>query len=418
MADCEKLALLGGEKAVNRPLSPRRLLGEEEKGAVNRLFDQAIAAGSAIGYNGPEEEAFCKEFSSMLGGGYADGVNSGTNAVHVALKSLELPPYTEVIVGAITDPGGAMPIPLQNLIPVFADAEPGRYNTSAEEIEKVITPLTSAILVPHIGGEPVHMAEVMALADRYGLPVVEDCSQSHGATLGGRSVGTFGQVNAFSTMFGKHMCTGGQGGVVYTRDEAQYFRVRRAADRGKPFGLPAGATNELASLNHNMDELGAAIGREQLKKLPAIVAGRRRVAARLAEGFVKLPSVWVPPLVPGAEGSYWFWRLGVDEDAVTCTKSEYCDALEAEGVPILKSYKAALPQHMDWFVNRRAFGKSGLPWSSPDYKGTMDVPFPTPNAIATMEKQYNLMLHESWSDEDVALVLAAYEKVDRHFRKG
>ncbi len=90
-------------------------------------------------------------------------------------------------------------------------------------------------MVAHIGGEPADIEGIVRVASKRGIPVVEDCAQSHGARLDGRPLGSFGKVAAFSTMFGKHHCTGGQGGLVFTRDAALYAAVRRAADRGKPF---------------------------------------------------------------------------------------------------------------------------------------------------------------------------------------
>ena len=167
-----------------------------------------------------------------MGGGYADAVNSGTSAIYVALKSLNLPPFSEVIVAAVTDPGGMMPIPLLNLIPMVADTAPGSYNTGPEQVEALISPLTSAILVAHIAGEPVDIAGIMAVARKHNLPVIEDCAQSHGAKIKGQMVGTFGDIGAFSTMSGKHHCTGSQGGVVFTKNEALYHEIRRQFGSG------------------------------------------------------------------------------------------------------------------------------------------------------------------------------------------
>ena len=410
------LAINGGPKAVPHPTSPRFATDAREKAAVDALLDEAIRTGNNSGYNGPEEEALGREFAAFLGGGYADGVNGGTNAVYVALRALNPEPFSEVIVGAVTDPGGMMPIPMCCCIPVVADTAPDSYNTCAEEIEKLITPLTAAIVVPHIGGEPADMREIMALADKHGIPVIEDCAQSHFAKLDGKPVGTWGKLGAFSTMFGKHFNTGGQGGLVFTKDEDMYWRVRRAADRGKPFGLPAGSTNCIANINCNLQELGAAIGRVQLTKLASFGERRRAVAAKLAAGFADIPSVRIPKLIDGAESVYWFWRLAFNPAGMTCTKDEYTAALIAEGVPMNPSYKAALPSTQDWFVNRCAYGTHGFPWTAPEYKGTMNRDFEIPNAKAVMETSYNLSINESWTDEDIANVLAAYKKVDEAFR--
>jgi dTDP-4-amino-4,6-dideoxygalactose transaminase len=226
MAVATELAVNGGPKVRTEPFPARGHFGIEEKRAVDALFDAAIETGNAIGYGGIEEDAYCREFAEILGGGFADAVNSGTTSVYVALRSLDLEPFTEVVVSPITDPGGMMPIVMLNCIPVPADTAPGSFNIGPEQVEAAITPLTSAILVAHIAGEPADIEGIMAVAKRHGIPVVEDCSQSHYAKINGRQVGTFGDVAAFSTMFGKHHCTGGQGGMVFTKSEKIYQRVR------------------------------------------------------------------------------------------------------------------------------------------------------------------------------------------------
>ena len=415
-----QLALYGGPKVRTDPWPPRGHIGLEEKAAVDAFLDRVIAGDippGYMGYNGPEEAAYCEEFVRFMGGGYADGVNSGSAALYVALKALSLRPFTEVIVGAVTDPGGMMPIPLLNLVPVVADAVPDGYNTGPQQVEALISPLTSAIVVAHIAGEPVDMEGVMAVARRHGLPVVEDCAQAHGAMLHGRPVGSFGDVACFSTMFGKHHCTGGQGGLVYTRHEAIYRAVRRASDRGKPFFLPAGTTNVMAALNLNLTDLAAAIGRVQLRKLPEQVKRRRAIVEQIKQGIRGLDVLSIPAPIPGAEPSYWFLRVKFHADKALCDKETFCQALMAEGLPVEPSYRGAMPHLMDWFVNRRVFGESGYPWRSPDYAGDPDRRFPCPNAQASMGSQFNLRFHENWGDREVADAVAILRKVGLAYSK-
>ena len=412
------LALHGGARLRSTPFPQRGNIGLEEKAAVDALFDRAIETGIAPGYNGDEESAYCNEFAEYLGGGYADAVNSGTTAIYVALKALNLPPFSEVIVAAVTDPGGLMPVPLLNLIPVIADTIPGSYNTGPEQIESLISPLTSAIIVAHIAGEPVDIAGIMAVAAKHNLPVIEDCAQAHGAKINGQMVGTFGDIGAFSTMSGKHHCTGSQGGVVFTKREALYHEIRRNSDRGKPFFLPAGSTNPVASLNLNLNDFAATIGRVQLKKLPDINARRQIIVSKLGEGIDDLPTVSLPPLVSGGEAVYWFLRMRFHADQATCDKETYAQALIAEGLPVNASYRAALPHTQSWFEERRVFGAPGYPWSSPDYKGDPTRRFPCPNAQAVMETHFNLHFHENWGEQEIEDAIAIFQRVDAYFRRG
>lgn len=406
----------------SKPFPARGHIGEEERNAVIALFDEAIATGNAPGYNGREEEAYCEAFSDYLGGGYTDAVSSGTAGIYVALRALDLEPFSEVIVGAVTDPGGLMPIPLLNLIPMIADTAPGSFNTGPEQVEALLSSRTSAIVVPHIAGEPADIGGIMEVAGPRGIPVIEDCSQAHGARLKRRLVGTFGDIGVFSTMGGKHHSSGGQGGLVFTRDEARYQAVRRASDRGKPFFLPEGSTNAIASLNLNLTDLAAAIGHVQLRKLPVFVARRREIVAELAEGLEGLRCVSTPKLLPSAEPSYWFLRLRyhavdtarqtVSTESERADKLAYCEALSAEGLPVMADYSAALPHTMTWFRERRVFGTSGYPWSSPAYGGDPNRRFPCPNAHAAVAEHFNLMIHEAWSDQDIADALAILERVE------
>ena len=406
------LAIDGGPGTFDTPSAPRGLLSSHEKDALTKLFDDAIATGQAIGYNGVEEESYCQEFASFLGGGYADAVNSGTSALYVALRALELPAYSEVVCPPITDPGGVMPVALCNCIPVLADCAPGSFNAGPEQIAARVTPRTSAIIAAHIAGEPIDMAPLMKIARAKKLPVIEDCAQAHVAVYRGKLCGTMGALGVFSTMFGKHHCTGGQGGVVFTKSKSMYWKVRQCADRGKPFGLKNTGGNVLASLNLNLNEISACIGRQQLKKLKAIVRRRRTVAEKVRQGVARLRAVLAPALAPGAEPSYWFLRLALDLGKLTCTKEQFCRALQAEGpIGVNPSYRC-IASEAPWFTQRRVFGTPGLPWTSPQYKGNPDKEYPLPNADAAVRSCFNVSIHEGMRPADAANILKALAKVE------
>ena len=339
MSNIDELAVNGGPKVAPGNVTTRRLFGQEEKDAVCEFMDRAMQNSAVMGYGGPEEEAYAAAFCEMLDGGYADGVNSGTNAVYVAVAATDPPAMSEIIVPPVSDPGGAMPVAMLGCVPVAADAAPGSYNTCAEEIAKVITDRTHAILVAHIAGIPCDMDPILELARQHDLYVIEDCAQAHGAIYGGRPVGTLGDTAAFSTMFGKHHASGGQGGLFYTTDEPMYWRGRRMADRGKPFGLEPGHTNVRASLNCNMDELHAVIGRTNLAKLPGFVARRREIVDRVNQAMTD--QARVVRLVTGRDQdqpSWWFMVLRLEQGALRVGKDEFVKAVVAEGMPATAGY--------------------------------------------------------------------------------
>ncbi len=375
------------------------------------LFDRSISTGQVFGYNGEQEEAYCREFAESLGGGFADGVNSGTSAVYIALRALQLEPFTEVIVPPISDPGGYMPVPLMNCIPIPADSAPGSFNIGPAEIERLITERTSAILVAHIAGIPAEMDAIIRVAEAHRIPVVEDCAQAHGTGYKGRLVGTFGAISAFSTMSGKHHGSAAQGGMVYTPDSDLYWSARRASDRGKPFGIDNVESCVSASLNFNSNDLAAAVGRVQLKKLPGFVAARRKIAAAIARGLDGVRSAQLDVGPAESEPSFWFLCFKLHLRAVPWTKPQYIAALNAEGIPARASYLHSMV-HADWYKNRAVFGSSGFPWMCNLYKGDPDARFAIPNAEAADEAHFTLLFHERYGEEEVADIVSAIQKVD------
>jgi len=410
------LAIDGGPKTRTSPFPTRSLIGEADKAAVTALFDQAIASGSAFGYNGPAEQQYEKDFVEYMEGGFADGVNSGTNALFCALGALQLDALSEVIVPPITDPGGIMPVILVGCVPVVADADPRSYNTSAEQIAPLITERTRAIVVAHVSGDMVDMDPVLELARKHDLYVVEDCAQSHGATYRGRRAGTMGDIAAFSTMHGKHHCTGGQGGVVYTLNEELHWQGKRFADRGKPFNLENASGNVVAGLNCNLNDLSATIGSVQIKKLPHITARRIAVGEAVKAALADNPVVKVGWQAPSSQSTYWFMRMTVRPEAMTVDKARFCQALAAEGLPINPSYRA-IPAEFTWFREKRTFGNSGFPWNCSDYKGPKTPRACIENAIHAVETNFNIGVHENYGEQEISDIIAALEKVSAAFAK-
>lgn len=354
----------GGPRARRFPWPRRRHFDKRERRAVIQLMDREIRQGGAIIYGGPETKAYCDAFAKYLGGGYAHAVNSGTNAVYVALRALDLEPGSEVIVPPITDPGGTMPIAMMNCIPIPADSDPGFLHTSADQIKAVLTDRTSAIVVAHIAGHPVDMNPILDLAAEHGIPVVEDCAQAHGSLYKGKMVGTLGTISAFSTMFGKQHSTGGQGGVVFTKDTLLFARARQIADRGKPYGALGNPANLVASLNFNQDEISMTIGRVQLDKLPGAINARRRFVSLVKDGLQGENGVVLIGDPPDCMSSYWFLLVRLDTSKLRCNSQEFASALLEEGIGGVYAGYPFYPTDQPWYRDAVVFGTSGLPWSA------------------------------------------------------
>lgn len=404
----------GGPKARRWPWPRRRHFDIREKKAVMGVFDREIRTGGAIIYGGVEERKYCEEFSEYLGGGFADAVNSGTNAIYVALRALDLEPGSEVIVPPITDPGGTMPVAMMGCIPVPADSMPERLNSSVEQIRAVLTERTSAILVTHIAGHPVDMDPILELGAERGIPVVEDCAQSHGSTYKGRMLGTLGKISAFSTMFGKQHSTGGQGGVVFTRDTMLFARVRQISDRGKPAGALGATSNVVASLNFNQDEISMAIGRVQLQKLPVAIAKRREFAAAVAKGLQQCKGVSLIGDPPHGESSYWFLMLQIDPTQLRCTSQEFAIALDAEGIGGVSGGYPFYPTDQPWHQDAVVFGASGFPWS---LNGGKPKQYELPNAHLANRYIGRMEIHEHLGMREAEDLVGAIQKLARYFAK-
>ena len=409
----EKLAIDGGTPVRAHPMPSRALIDQEEKTAAMRVFDDAISSGKAFGYNGPYEQQYEKDFVDFMGGGFADGVNSGTNALYCALGGLQIDALSEIIVPPITDPGGVMPVALIGCVPVVADAYPRSYNTSAEQIKPLITERTRAIIIAHIAGEPVDMDPVMKLAREHHLYVIEDCAQAHGAKYKGKLVGTFADIAAFSTMSGKHHCTGGQGGVVYTANEKLHWQAKRFADRGKPFNIDTPG-NVVAGINCNLNELSAAIGSAQLKKLPGIIERRHKIGETIKKGLERQKAISMGWQVPDTECVYWFLRLKLDAEAISVDKETFCNALIAEGIPVTANYRH-IPFEAPWFKNKAVFGKGGFPWACSDCKGPKNPKYTIANAILATDAHFNISVHENYGQKEIDDILTAIEKVENAY---
>ncbi len=191
-------------------------------------------------------------------------------------------------------------------------------------------------------------------------------------------------------------------------------RTGRASDRGKPF-FACRFDQCIRLLNPNlMIWLPRLIG--AVAEAPA---GRDddEIVAKLAIGLQSLDSVSIPTMIAGGQPSYWFLRMqyrGVP-GRVIVDKAAFCTALGAAGLPVVADYSAALPHTMDWFTNRRVFGTSGYPWTSPDYRGDRDRQFACPHAREAIASHFNVMIHEAWSDQDVEQAIAIFTEVEATF---
>jgi dTDP-4-amino-4,6-dideoxygalactose transaminase len=243
--------------------------GWQVQSAIRRVFD----SGQFI--LGAEVAALEDEFARYLGVRHAVGVSSGTQAITLALRSLGLGAGDEILTTSLTSPATALAIEAAGARVVFVDVDRTSRCIDPAAIEAAIGPATAAIVPVHLHGFPAAMDDIMRIATRHGLAVVEDCAQSHGASIAGRRTGTFGHAAAFSFYPTKPLAAAGDGGAVVTRDPNVAERIRRLGN----CGFDDARRCVEPGINGRLDELQAAILRVQLPTLDAENDRRRALAA-------------------------------------------------------------------------------------------------------------------------------------------
>ncbi len=273
---------------------------DEEADAV-----RAVILSNRVNYwTGDECRTFEREFATWSGCSYAVALTNGTVALDVALRALGVGSGDEVVVTSRTFLASVSCIVNAGTTPVFADVDPDSQNITAETIAKVLTPRTKAIICVHLAGWPCDMDPIMDLARKHKLKVIEDCAQAHGAKYKGRSVGSIGDIGAWSFCQDKIMTTGGEGGMVTTNDRNLWSAMWSYKDHGKSWEAvyerehPPGYRwlHESFGTNWRMLEVQAAIGRIQLRKMGEWHAQRLRNALRIWAHAKNLSALRVPSI--------------------------------------------------------------------------------------------------------------------------
>lgn len=282
---------------------------------------------------GPNVAAFEQEIASFTDTRFGIGVNSGSDALTLALRALEIGPGDEVITTPFTYIAPAESIHQMGARIVFADIDPRTFLIDPREVAGRITPRTRAVIPVHLFGQAAPMDELRALAEPRGIQLVEDCAQAIGARHRGRSVGGLGRLGCFSFYPTKNLGADGDGGMVVTNDEALAGKLRML----RVHGIERRYFHDLHGYNSRLDELQAAILRVKLPRLNDWNTRRAAVAARYSEGLGGLP-VELPVTAP--DNSHVFHVYAV----LTDRRDELQKSLADRGVPTLIYYPQPLHQ--------------------------------------------------------------------------
>jgi dTDP-4-amino-4,6-dideoxygalactose transaminase len=353
------------------------LVPQEDAPEVRAAIDRVIGRGWFI--LGPEVEAFESEFAAAMGAQFAVGVGTGTDAIALSLRALNIGPGDEVITTPLSAAYSALAVMMTGARPVFCDIDPERLTLDPRLVESAITPRTKAILPVHLYGQAADMSALEAIARRRNLVLVEDCCQAHLATERGRPVGTIGIAGAFSFYPTKNLGALGDGGAIVTNDRDLATRLKRLRNGGQvdryqhlEFGV-----------NSRLDDLQAAVLRARLARLPHWTERRRALAARyraaLADSSVR---------VPAEQDSGHVYHLFVVRSTARADLQAH---LASHGVETLIHYPLPIPRQ-------------------PALAATN--PADCPLASQACDEVLSLPLHPALSEDDVDLVAATLKGHD------
>lgn len=358
---------------LNIPFLNLKAQYDSLKSELLPAVEAALASGHYI--LGPNVKAFEEEIATYTGTRHGIGVNSGSDALTLALRALDIGPGDEVITTPFTYIAPAESIHQMGAKIVFADIDPGTLCLDPQEVARRITPRTKAIIAVHLFGQMADLASLQKLSVERGIHLIEDCAQAIGARNATHPAGSFGAMGCFSFYPTKNLGADGDGGMVVTNDDALAKKLRML----RVHGIERRYYHDLHGFNSRLDELQAAILRVKLKHLEAWNDRRRAIAARYSEGFAGLP-VQTPVTAPGNHHIFHVYALQTDR------RDELQQHLERSGVPTLIYYP--LPLHLQKVY-------AGYGWLEGDF----------PVAEATSKRIQPLPMYPELSDDQVDHVI-------------
>lgn len=291
-------------------------ISEEAKDAVCDVLDSGMLA------DGEVVREFESEFADYVGTEHAVATANGTTALQVMLEAAGIGEGDVVLTTPFSFIASANAIVHAGAEPVFADVDPETYNLNPSSVRDVLANRddVTAIMPVHLYGLPAQMAEFRSIADEHDLLLFEDAAQAHGATFQGKTTGSLGDAGAFSFYPTKNMTTG-EGGIVTTDDPKLAERARRLVNHGRT------DTYEHAQVGYNfrMTNVGAAIGREQLRRLPSWLKKRRRNAVALTEGLADIPGIETPTVPDDRSHAFHQYTVKVSDRAAVKTALDAAD---------------------------------------------------------------------------------------------
>lgn len=397
----ETLAIFGGTPVRETPLSyGRQYIDNNDIQAVTDVLTSDYLTC------GPKVTELEQKLCEVTHAKYAVAVSNGTAALHIAAMAAGIATGDEVITTPLTFAASANCVLYCGGRPVFADINPDTYNISPEEIKRCITPKTKAVIAVDFTGQAVELDEIRAICKEHKLILIEDAAHAIGTVYKGLPVGSIADMTCFSFHPVKTV-TSGEGGAVTTNDEALYRKLCLLRSHGitRDEALMAHPERKagwyqeqiLLGYNYRMTDFQAALLCSQLEKLAAFKIKRQKVVAMYDEAFSKMPELIVQQEIPESDTCRHLYILHLNLDKLTCDRKQFFDALGAEHICSQVHY---IPVYRHPYYEQNGYPEGLCPHAEAYYNSSMSLP-----------------LYYSLTDEDVADVIHAVQKVVEYYRK-
>jgi len=328
---------------------------------------------------GQKTKEFEESMAGYVGVRHAVAVSSGTAALHLAVKALGIGRGEQVLVPAFTFAASANVLLYEGAVPVFVDIEPTTYNLDPEDVERKITSKTKAIMVVDVFGHPAAWDEILRIAERYGLQVIDDSCEALGAQYRGRKIGQLGDVAAFAFYPNKQITTG-EGGMIVTDSEEIAMLCRSLLNQGRS-RMGSWLEHERLGYNYRMDEMSAALGASQLRRIESFLTKRRGVAQMYTERLADLRGIQSPVVAPHVLMSWFVYVATLDEGL---DRDEIMQFMESKGIPVRAYFP---PLHRQHYI-RDAIGEdlAALPRTESIASRTLALPFHNNLSVDQVER--------------------------------
>jgi len=334
------------------------IIGNEEKQAILNVLDNPILV------HGPKSKEFEEAFAAYVGADYVVSVSSCTAALHLSYFNLELGPGDEVIVPAQTHTATAHAVEYCGAKPVFVDSELETGNIDIDQIESNITEKTKAISVVHFLGMPVNMDRINKIAQNHNLFVIEDCALAIGTYFKGNHAGLLGDVGCFSFYPVKHMTTA-EGGMLITKENeiAEKIALQKAFGVNQHMSerkIPGVYDVKMLGYNYRMNEIEAALGIEQLKRIPAFLAKRKENYETLQDGLKAIDEIQLFQSTYGDFHSSYYCMSLILNDNLAKKREEIQKNLKENGIETSIYYPQAVPC-FSYYKNKYGYIEADFP---------------------------------------------------------